>query len=141
MRAGTWDLVRRRVYLWTLTLTAIAAGSAAALAGAEQAWSVVAGALIGFINLGSLARAVVRLVAEVQADPQRGPAGPAESVLHWCAGRSLLLRPSPSFGTCPADLRGSQQGSWRPWSPSAWRLSRAAPTSPATIPNRTPEHG
>jgi hypothetical protein len=75
VRADTWDLVRRRVYLWTLTLTLIAAVSAAALAGAEQAWSVVAGALIGFVNLGSLARAVVRLVAEVQADPQRGPGG------------------------------------------------------------------
>ncbi|MBZ5708016.1 ATP synthase subunit I [Nannocystis pusilla] len=75
MRPATWDLVRRRVYLWTLTLTAIAAGLAGALAGAEQAWSVVAGAAIGLLNLASLARAVVRLVAEVQADPQRGPGG------------------------------------------------------------------
>ncbi|MDC0669892.1 ATP synthase subunit I [Nannocystis radixulma] len=75
MRPATWDLVRRRVYLWTLTLTVIAAGLAGALAGAEQAWSVVAGAAIGFLNLASLARAVVRLVAEVQADPQRRPGG------------------------------------------------------------------
>ena len=75
MRPATWDLVRRRVYLWTLTLTAIAAGLAGALAGAEQAWSVVAGAAIGLLNLASLARAVVRLVAEVQADPQRRPGG------------------------------------------------------------------
>lgn len=86
MRAATWDLVRRRVYLWTLTLTLITAVLAAWLAGVEQAWSVVAGAAIGFLNLASLARAVVRLVAEVQADPQRqagGAGGAALALVRW----------------------------------------------------------
>jgi hypothetical protein len=86
VRAATWDLMRRRVYLWTLTLTAITAVLAAWFAGAEQAWSVVAGAAIGFFNLASLARAVVRLVAEVQADPQRhagGGGGAALALVRW----------------------------------------------------------
>lgn len=86
MQAATWDLVRRRVYLWTLTLTVVTAVLAAWWGGAEQAWSVVAGALIGFLNLASLARAVVRLVAEAQADPQRhagGGGGTALALVRW----------------------------------------------------------
>lgn len=86
MHAATWDLLRRRVYLWTLTLTAVTAVVAAWWGGVEQAWSVVAGALIGFFNLASLARAVVRLLAEAQADPQRhagGGGGAALALVRW----------------------------------------------------------
>jgi hypothetical protein len=69
----TWDLVRRRAYLWTLTLTVVTALLAGWLAGPAQAWSVVAGALIGAVNLLALGRAVDRLVREVQASPQHHP--------------------------------------------------------------------
>ncbi|HEY8379011.1 MAG TPA: ATP synthase subunit I [Nannocystis sp.] len=70
MEPVTWDLVRRRAYLWTLTLTVLVALPAAWLAGRAQAWSVVAGALLGLLNLLALARAIERLVREVQAAPQ-----------------------------------------------------------------------
>lgn len=81
MQAATWDLVRRRVYLWTLTTTVVAVVVAAWWGGAEQAWSVLAGALIGFLNLSSLARAVLRLFAAAQADPQRHAGGGGRTAL------------------------------------------------------------
>ena len=86
MPQSTWDLVRRRAYLWTLTLTVVASLLARWFAGPAQAWSVVAGALIGAINLLALGRAVARLVREVQAAPQlqagsRG--GAALALVRW----------------------------------------------------------
>lgn len=81
-----WDLMRRRAYLWTLTLAVFAAFLALWLGGAAQAWSVFAGALVGLFNLVSLGRAVHRLVQEVQADPSRhagGPTGAALALVRW----------------------------------------------------------
>lgn len=88
MEPVTWDLVRRRAYLWTLTLTLASALLAAWLTGPAQAWSVVAGALIGLVNLSALGRAVDRLVREVQASPQRQPtsgAGATLALVRWPA--------------------------------------------------------
>ena len=83
-----WDLMRRRAYLWTLTLGLGGALVAAWLGGAVQAWSLLAGALLGLFNLVSLGRAVHRLVQQVQADPRGhagGSAGAGLALVRWPA--------------------------------------------------------
>lgn len=88
MDAATWDLVRRRFYLWTLTLTLAGAGLAGLWGDASQAWSLVAGAVIGVLNLSLLAGAAYRLVRSVQASPQLhvgegGRAATAWALVRW----------------------------------------------------------
>lgn len=88
MDAATWDLVRRRFYLWSLTLTLAGAGLAGLLGDVAQAWSLVAGAAIGVLNLSLLAGAAYRLVRSVQASPQLhigegGRAATAWALVRW----------------------------------------------------------
>lgn len=90
MLAATWDLVRRRVYLWTLTLTLAGTLLAYLLFGADQAWSLLAGALLGAANLSLLAGAAYRFVRSVQSSPQLhagrgGSAATAWALVRWPA--------------------------------------------------------
>ncbi len=87
MDAATWDLVRRRFYLWTLTLTLAAAGLVGLCVDASQAWSLVAGALLGGVNLSLLAGAAYRLVREVQASPQLHAGGGGQAATAWALVR------------------------------------------------------
>ncbi len=79
-----------RMSLWTLTLAGVVAGLAWLVAGPMQALSVGLGAAIGLLNLLSLTRAAVRVLAEATADPQTTAArqsrtAPLLATLRWPA--------------------------------------------------------
>ena len=63
-----WDLWRRELYLWTLTLTGVVAPLAWLLWTPEQAFSVLAGAAIGLCNLHLLGRSAFQMLGASLAD-------------------------------------------------------------------------
>lgn len=80
----------RRIGLWTLTLAAAAALATLLLAGRDQAVSVLLGALIGLLNLQSLARAGFRVLLAAEAEPdataaRTGRFAPLLAALRWPA--------------------------------------------------------
>lgn len=80
----------RRIGLWTLTLALAAALLTLALAGHEQALSVLLGAAIGLLNLQSLARAGFRVLLAAEAEPDAVAAAtsrfaPLLATLRWPA--------------------------------------------------------
>ena len=80
----------RRIGLWTLTLTVIAALCALAFASPEQALGVLLGAAIGLFNFQSLARAAIRMLLAAQAEPDTtaaatGRFAPLLAMLRWPA--------------------------------------------------------
>lgn len=80
----------RRIGLWTLTLGLAAALVALVLADHEQALSVLLGAVIGLLNLHSLARAGFRVLIEAEAEPdataaRTGRFAPLLAALRWPA--------------------------------------------------------
>ena len=90
MTPDPWDLMRRRVYLWTLTLLLIAAVVTALVFDAAQAWSLTAGALLAGFNFSLLARAAARFARAAQAAPQAhasegGRAATAWALMRWPA--------------------------------------------------------
>ena len=90
MHADLLALWARRIGLWTLTLAVPAALLALALAGHEQALSVLLGAAIGLFNFQSLARAAVRILLAAEAEPDATAAStrrfaPLLAMLRWPA--------------------------------------------------------
>lgn len=90
MTPDPWDLMRRRVYLWTLTLLLIAAVVTVLVFDAAQAWSLTAGALLAGFNFSLLARAAARFARAAQAAPQAhasegGRAATAWALMRWPA--------------------------------------------------------
>jgi hypothetical protein len=90
VRADLLTLWARRIGLWTLTLAVPTALLALALAGGEQALSVLLGAAIGLFNFQSLARAAVRMLLAAQAEPELTAAStsrfaPFLAMLRWPA--------------------------------------------------------
>ncbi len=80
----------RRIGLWTLTLGLAVALGTLVLAGREQAVSVLLGALIGLVNLQSLARAGFRVLIEAEGEPDATAArtrrvAPLLAALRWPA--------------------------------------------------------
>lgn len=80
----------RRIGLWTLTLAVPTALVALALAGHEQALSVLLGVAIGLFNFQSLARAAVRILLAAEAQPEltaasTGRFAPLLAMLRWPA--------------------------------------------------------
>lgn len=80
----------RRIGLWTLTLALVAAALTYVLAGRDQAISVVLGALLGLVNLQSLARAGFRMLLAAEAEPdataaRTGRFAPLLATLRWPA--------------------------------------------------------
>ena len=76
--------------MWTLTLAVPTALLALALAGHEQALSVLLGAAIGLFNFQSLARAAVRILLAAEAQPDATAAStsrfaPLLAMLRWPA--------------------------------------------------------
>ncbi len=89
-RADLFTRWSRRIRLWTLTLALAAAVLTLALAGHEQALSVLLGAAIGLWNLQSLARAGFRVLLAAEAEPQTTAAATARfapllAALRWPA--------------------------------------------------------
>jgi hypothetical protein len=90
MRADLLARWARRIGLWTLTLAVPTALLALALAGHEQALSVLLGAAIGLFNFQSLARAAVRILLAAEAQPDATAAStsrfaPLLAMLRWPA--------------------------------------------------------
>jgi hypothetical protein len=90
VRADLLVLWARRIGLWTLTLAVPTALLALALAGGEQALSVLLGVAIGLFNFQSLARAAVRILLAAEADPHAtaastGRFAPLLAMLRWPA--------------------------------------------------------
>lgn len=88
MDARAWDLWRRRVRLWTLTLGATAGAVTWALWGGWQAFSVAVGTLLGALNLAALAGSARRLALAAQASPmthegQGSSAATAWALVRW----------------------------------------------------------
>ena len=80
----------RRIGLWTLTLAVAASLLTLALAGHEQALSVLLGAAIGLYNLLSLARAGFQVLLAAEAEPDATAArtsrfAPLLAALRWPA--------------------------------------------------------
>ena len=90
VRADLLALWARRIGLWTLTLAIPTSLLALALAGHEQALSVLLGAAIGLMNLQSLARAAFRMLLAAEAEPDQAAArtarfAPLLATLRWPA--------------------------------------------------------
>lgn len=80
----------RRIGLWTLTLALVASLLTLAVAGYEQALSVLLGAAIGLYNLLSLARAGFQVLLAAEAEPDATAArtsrfAPLLAALRWPA--------------------------------------------------------
>ena len=90
VRADLLALWARRIGLWTLTLAVPTSLLALALAGHEQALSVLLGVAIGLFNFQSLARAAVRILLTAEAEPDATAAStsrfaPLLAMLRWPA--------------------------------------------------------
>lgn len=81
----SWDLWRRRVYLWTLTLLAPGVLLTWLIWGELAAISVLLGGGLGLFNLQLLGGAVFRMVGSLAAepDPSQPRASPAAAPFRW----------------------------------------------------------
>ena len=80
----------RRIGLWTLTLAVATALTTLAVAGHEQALSVLLGAAMGLLNFQSLARAAIRMLLTARLAPEATAASTARfapllAMLRWPA--------------------------------------------------------
>ncbi|MCA9637484.1 MAG: hypothetical protein KC420_15765 [Myxococcales bacterium] len=86
MTMPRWDLWRRELYLWTLTLTGAALPLAWLLWTPGQALSVAAGALLGLANLHLLGRSAFRMVEAPPRDledARRPRFAPLMALVRW----------------------------------------------------------
>ncbi len=86
----SWDLWRRRVYLWTLTWCLPAAVAAIWLWRPSQALSIALGGLLGLVNLQLLASAGFKMLAQSAEELQHQAAAPPRfaplsAALRWPA--------------------------------------------------------
>ena len=81
----SWDLWRRRVYLWTLTLLAPGVLLTWLVWGELAAISVLLGGGLGLFNLQLLGGAVFRMVGSLAAEPDASQprASPAAAPFRW----------------------------------------------------------
>lgn len=81
----TWDLWRRRVYLWSLTCVIPGVLLTWALWGQQAALSVLLGGGLGLFNLQLLGGAVFRMVGSLAAEPNpsASPVSPAAAPFRW----------------------------------------------------------
>ncbi len=82
----------RRIGLWTLTLAVAASLLTLALAGHEQALSVLLGAAIGLYNLLSLARAGFQVLLAAEAEPDATAARTSRFAPLRCRSRATRNR-------------------------------------------------